>query len=514
MNRSILWRLAVIAVVVGVAAFAAWPLDKKINLGLDLQGGMHLVYEVDADKAVLSSIDTTADDLGKYLKSKGVILSSVRREGETIALSFPDADQTRAAAVVVKEDFTILDPSEATETGLVYALTADQRKTVFDNAIDQALETLRNRIDQFGVAEPVIQREGGARILIQLPGVRDRERAIGIIGKTARLEFRLLNEKTTVSEAQELGAPMDSQILFEKEYDRVTKKVIGRTPYLVKRKVELSGDAITEASVRVNQMNQPYVSIDFSKEGGRTFARLTSENVGKRMAIVLDGSIYSAPVIRESITGGSAMIDGTFSYEEARDLALVLRAGALPAPLIKLEERSVGPSLGHDSIEAGVVSSVVGTLAVFLFMLVYYRFGGIVADVALFLNIVILMGTLAYFGATLTLPGIAGIILTIGMAVDSNVLIFERIREELSVGKTVRAAVDAGFEKAFLTIVDSNITTLIAAVVLFQFGTGPVKGFAVTLTLGLLASMFTAIFVSRTLFNAYLGGRRVSKLSI
>ncbi len=452
-------------------------------------------------------------DLADLAKTR-VIVSGARREGEQIVLTFPGADQAKTAADIVAEDYTIIDAVKATPTALTYAYSGAQRKTVYEAAIDQALETLRNRIDQFGVAEPSIQREGGARILIQLPGVSDRDRAIGIIGKTARLEFRLLNEKNTVTDALEGGAPMDSQILYEKEYDRLTRKVIGRTPYLVKRKVEISGDAISEASVRVDQMNQPYVSVDFNKEGGRTFARLTSDNVGKRMAIVLDGSVYSAPVIRESITGGSAMISGTFSYEEARDLALVLRAGALPAPLIKLEERSVGPSLGHDSIEAGINSIITGGIIVLIFMLVYYRLGGVVADLALVLNIVILTGALAYFGATLTLPGIAGVILTIGMAVDANVLIFERIREELNLGKSVRSAVDAGFGKAFLTIVDANVTTLIAAVVLFQFGTGPVKGFAVTLTLGILASMFTAIFVSRTVFNMYLGGRRVSKLSI
>ena len=261
-------------------------------------------------------------------------------------------------------------------------------------------------------------------------------------------------------------------------------------------------------------MNQPYVSIDFSREGAGIFARVTAENVSKRMAIVLDGAVYSAPVIKTRIGGGSAMIEGGFSYDGARDLALVLRAGALPAPLIKLEERSVGSSLGKDSVARGINSIITGGIIVLIFMLVYYRMGGIVADFALLFNMTILAGALASFGATLTLPGIAGIILTIGMAVDANVLVFERIREEVRVGKTIRAAVESGFGKAFLTIIDANVTTLIAAVVLFQFGTGPVKGFAVTLSIGILASMFTAIFVSRTFFLWYLSGRRVTKLSI
>jgi preprotein translocase subunit SecD len=514
MNRDIVWRLALIFGVVGLCAYSAWPLDKSINLGLDLQGGMHLVYEVDADKAVVTALDNTADDLAKHLKGKGIVVTGARRSGEEVSVTVAGMDQVEQAAAVVGEDYPILDRIDSTDRTLTYVFTADQRKQVYENAIDQALETLRNRIDQFGVAEPMIQREGGSRILIQLPGVRDRERAIGIIGKTARLEFRMLNDTVPVADALERGAPIDSEVMYEKEYDRVTRKVIGRNPYLVKRKVELSGDAIADATVRVNNMNQPYVSIDFGREGARQFADVTTVNVNKRMAIVLDDSVYSAPIIREPITGGTAMIDGSFSYEEARDLALVLRAGALPAPLVKREERTVGPSLGAESVAKGIESIVVGGLVVLIFMLVYYRIGGIIADVALLLNMLILAGALAYFGATLTLPGIAGIILTIGMAVDANVLVFERIREELGVGKTVKAAVDAGFGKAWLTIVDANVTTLIAAVVLFQFGTGPVKGFAVTLTLGILASMFTAIFVSRTFFNWYLGGRRVSKLSI
>ena len=515
MNKTTTWRLVLIVFVIGVCAFIATQLDKKINLGLDLQGGMHLVYEVDADKAVLSSLDSVANDLEKFLATKNVKLKSAVRKDETLLLSFADASQASAGREAIDTDYPILEPAPGGggET-LAYTFTSTHRKTVYNNAIDQALETLRNRIDQFGVAEPTIQKEGENRILIQLPGIKDRKRAIGIIGKTARLEFRMLNEKLSAREAMTNGVPANSEILYERVLDTVTKRQKDKVPYLVLKKVELTGDLLSNAVVQIDQYNRPYVSISFNREGATIFGRITGENVGKRMAIVLDGNVYSAPVIREKISGGSAMISGSFTYEEARDLALVLRAGSLPAPLIKLEERSVGPSLGQDSIDRGIRSIIVGGLVVFVFMLIYYKFGGVISDIALLFNIIILAGALAYFGATLTLPGIAGIILTIGMAVDANVLVFERIREELRVGKTVRSAVEAGFAKAFLTIIDANVTTLIAALVLFQFGTGPVKGFAVTLSLGILASLFTAIFVSRTFFNWYLGSRRVTEIKI
>jgi len=515
MNKVTLWRLVAILAVLAVCAVSATPLNKKINLGLDLQGGMHLVYEVDADKAVLSSLDNLTEDLEKFLASKEIKVKSIVRDGESVILS-PAKEQVSKAMKVIEDDYVILELKDQNtdEGSLVYSFTSDYRERVFNNAISQALETLRNRVDQFGVAEPTIQSEGTNRILIQLPGVKDRRRAINLIGKTARLEFRMLDEKTPVSEALERGAPRGTEILYEKQLDPVTKKVTGKTPYLVKKKVELTGGMLSNAEVRISQMNMPYVSIDFNKEGSRIFARLTSSNVGKRMAIVLDGNVYSAPVIRERITGGSAMIEGSFSHEEARDLAIVLRAGSLPAPLIKLEERSVGPSLGQDSIDRGVNSIIIGGLIVLVFMLVYYKLGGVFADIALLFNMIILAGALAYFGATLTLPGIAGIILTIGMAVDANVLVFERIREEIRNGKTVRSSVESGFSKAFLTIIDANVTTLIAAIVLFQFGTGPVKGFAITLSIGIIASMFTAVFVSRTFFNWYLGNRRVTRISV
>jgi len=516
MNNPNMWRILVSLAVLVVAVLLAWPLEKKINLGLDLQGGMHLIYEVQADEAVLKSLDKTSSELEEFLSKKEIKAISIKRDGENLVARFASASAAQQAVDAMEEDYTILEEIGRNDNkeSVTFGFTSQYRKQVYDNSISQALETLRNRIDQFGVAEPTIVQEGENRILIQLPGVKDRDRALKIIDVTAQLEFRMVYDQMSPETAKERGMPPGTSLLYEKQFDKVTHKVTGRIPYLLRNKVELTGDMLTNARVNFDQFNLPYVSITFNSEGGRIFGKLTSENVGKRMAIVLDGSVYSAPVIRQAITGGSAMIEGSFTSEEARDLALVLRAGALPAKLVRLEERTVGPSLGQDSVQSGLQAGVIGTLAVLLFMLVYYRFAGMIANVALIMNFFMLMAAMAYFGATLTLPGIAGIILTIGMAVDANILVFERIREELLLGKTVRTALDQGFARAFLTIIDSNVTTLIAAICLFQFGTGPVKGFAVTLTIGLCASMFTAVFVSRTIFNAYLSGRRVTQLSI
>ncbi|MDH5638376.1 MAG: protein translocase subunit SecD [Nitrospinota bacterium] len=516
MNNPNMWRILLSLGVLGVAMLVALPLEKNINLGLDLQGGMHLIYEVQADDAVLTSVDKTTTELEEFLSGKDIKVISINRDGEDLVARFPSATTAQQAVDAVEENYSILEETGRNESkgSVTFRYSSQYRKQVYDNSISQALETLRNRIDQFGVAEPTIVKEGVNRILIQLPGVKDRARALKIIDVTAQLEFRMVYDKMSPETAKERGIPSGTSLLYEKQFDPVTHKVTGRIPYLLRKKVELTGDMLTNARVDFDQFNLPYVSITFNSEGGRIFGKLTSENVGKRMAIVLDGSVYSAPVIRQAITGGSAMIEGSFTSEEARDLALVLRAGALPAKLVRLEERSVGPSLGRDSVQSGLYAGIIGTLAVLLFMLVYYRFAGMVANVALVMNFFLLMAAMSYFGATLTLPGIAGIILTIGMAVDANILVFERIREELLLGKSVRTALDQGFGRAFLTIIDSNVTTLIAALCLFQFGTGPVKGFAVTLSIGLCASMFTAVFVSRTIFNAYLSNRRVTQLSI
>jgi preprotein translocase subunit SecD len=381
-------------------------------------------------------------------------------------------------------------------------------------AADQALETIRNRIDQFGVNEPDIRNQGENRILIQLPGIKDTDRAKALIGKTALLEFKLLDEDHDVEAALKGSIPPGSEVLYQIKTDPETLREI-KTPYLIKKRTLLTGAYLTDAKVQIDsQFNEPYVSIDFDKKGARIFERITEENVKKRLAIILDSKVYSAPVIQEKISGGAARITGNFTAETARDLAIVLKAGALPAPVTIIEERTVGPSLGTDSIRKGLISMCIGGILVVLFMVVYYKGAGLIADFALLLNIILIAGGLAGFQATLTLPGIAGIILTIGMAVDANVLIFERIREEIKLGKTPRAAVDAGFDRAALTILDANVTTLIAALVLFQFGTGPVKGFAVTLSLGVISSLFTALVLSRLIFDYFLINRKIKQLSI
>ena len=397
----------------------------------------------------------------------------------------------------------------------IYGFSDQQMERIKEQSVSQALETIRNRIDQFGVREPTLQRQGQRRIIVQLPGVKDPARAKALIGKTALLEFKMVVESANPAEVAQSGVPPGQMLLHEIVRNRETGQIVRRVPYLVHREAALTGDSLTDARVEIgDRFNESYVSVTFDSVGAKAFDRLTAANVGKRLAIVLDGVIHSAPVIQERIPGGRAQITGRFTLEEAQDLAIALRAGALPAPVKVLEERNVGPSLGSDSIRQGVLSILVGFSLVLLFMIIYYKLSGLVAVFALVLNLLILLGALGLFEASLTLPGIAGIVLTVGMSVDANVLIFERIREELRIGKTIRTAIDAGYGKAFWTILDSNVTTLIAALVLLQFGTGPIKGFAVTLSIGIVASMFTAIFVTRFIYDFTLTRRDIRSLSI
>ncbi len=374
-----------------------------------------------------------------------------------------------------------------------------------EDAALRAVEIIRNRIDQFGVAEPHIQRQGADRIAVQLPGVTDRERALELIGRTALLEFKLVaDDEEKLKEAIAGNVP---------EGYALHKNADGQS-ILLEKETLLTGKTITTASVDFGQYNEPTVSLEFNSEGGKIFSDITGANVGRRLAIVLDDKVQSSPVINEQIPSGRAQITGHFTFEQANDLAIALRAGALPAPIVVEEERSVGATLGRDSVRQGIQSTLVGFALVVGFMVVYYLFAGIVANLALFLNILITLAALSYFRATLTLPGLAGIVLTIGMAVDTNVLIFERIREELALKKPMAAAIMAGYKKAFTTIFDSNLTTLITAVILYNIGTGPVKGFALTLCIGITASMFTGIFVTRTIFDLLLfkGGLKNLKM--
>ena len=522
--KNFSWKLIlVIAVIVATIIYVLptfkpqlWP-HKKINLGLDLQGGMHLALEVETSKAVEGQIERILEEIRDQLRKEQihkVILDRV--EGNRISAKIEDPEALDKFNAIIKKDFDFLKRSQRTEAGvstITLEMPASEAKETEKLAVDQALETIRNRIDQFGVAEPDIRRQGENRILIQLPGIKDTERAKELIGRTALLEFKLVDDTDDVNAALKGNVPPGTEILYQVRQDPESGKTI-KVPFLLRKRTLLTGAYLTNARVEFDQFNVPYVSIKFDKKGARIFERITGDNVKKRLAIVLDNTVASAPVIQERIAGGQARITGNFTLDEAKDLAIVLRAGALPAPVKILEERTVGPSLGADSIREGLISMLVGGILVVLFMIVYYKAAGMIADIALILNIPLIAAGLAGFQATLTLPGIAGIILTIGMAVDANVIIFERIREELTLGRTPRAAVSAGFDRATLTILDANVTTLIAAVVLFQFGTGPVKGFAVTLSMGVIASMFTALILSRMIFDYILTGRKVKTLSI
>jgi preprotein translocase subunit SecD len=540
MKKKILWRIILIGITVILALVFFLPNtpffrympdlwknsmpNKGITLGLDLQGGVHLVFEVEGDRAVEITTERIAQTLKDTLAKKK-LSAEVSRNGLLIAIT-PGSMEIRKT---VEDNYPVLVPVE-TGARLVYRLSDKEMARMKDTAADQALETIRNRIDQFGVAEPTIHRQAANEIVVQLPGIKDPKRAIEIIGKTAQLEFKLVDDQAPV--AAEIPASIkpgeeeslltkfggklspDNEILFEKITNKETGEVTKR-PILLKKETLMTGDLLTEAKVTIDQrFNEPYVSLTFNAAGAKLFEDITAANVKKRLAIILDGSVYSAPVIQERIAGGNAQITGRFSLDEAKDLAIVLRAGALPAPIKMLQNVTVGPSLGEDSIQAGARAALVGTFLVVLFMIVYYRLSGVIADLALVLNIVLLLGAMAFLNATLTMPGIAGIILAIGMAVDSNVLMFERMRDELKAGKTPRAAVDSGYDKAFWTIFDSHVTTLITAAVLFQFGTGPIKGFAVTLSLGVAINLYTALVGTKTVFDLINSRKEVNSLSI
>ena len=491
----------------------------KIHLGLDLRGGMHLLLEVEGEKAVENTLERKENDLKKIMRKNKVKLIDIRRiDSRRINVVLAGNEEIEKLEVILDEKFPHLKNLPPQEEGRIVKVALEisekEASRIKKYAFKQALETIRNRVDQFGVSEPDISPQGENRIIIQLPGIKDPSRAMKLIGQTALLEFKLIDDDGNIEQALQGNIPSRDEILYQKK----TNPETGRTtkiPFLVKKKTLLTGDLLKSARVKIGgQFAESYVAIDFDSQGAKIFDMVTGENVGKRLAIVLDGNIYSAPVIRERISGGSAQITGTFSEEEAHDLAIVLRAGSLPAPVKILENRTVGPSLGKDSINQGIVSVIIGGALVIAFILLYYKGVGLIANLALILNIILIMGVLAALKAVLTLPGIAGIVLTIGMAIDANVLIFERIREETRLGKTPRSAIEGGYAKSFYTILDANITTLIAAIVLFQFGTGPIKGFAVTLSIGIVASLFTALVVTRIIFDYILFKRNVKSLSI
>ncbi len=492
----------------------------KIVLGLDLQGGMQLVLNVDKAKAVENHVHMLSTSVEDALKKKNVPFSAVERQGLSILIGYPDDATADAIKKLMGSEFPLLSLSDAGAQRLAYRLEDKEIERIKDWAHTQALETIRNRIDKFGVSEPVIQRQGESEIVIQLPGMKDPKRAIELIGKTAVLEFRLVDESTDPSRALSTMLPFKTEILYQQARRNIKGRPAGapegeKVPYLVSREVLLTGDSLSDARVAFDsQYNEPYVSLTFDPNGARVFEKITRENVGKRLAIVLDGVVHSAPQIKEAIGGGRAQISGSFTYEEAGDLAIVLRAGALPAPVNIIQNVTVGPTLGADSIRTGIRAAVVGGVMVLFFMLIYYRLSGLVADFAMLLNIIMLLGAMASLSSTLTLPGIAGIILTIGMGVDSNVLIFERIKEELKAGRPPRSAVNAGYDRALWTIIDSHVTTLITAAVLFQFGSGPIKGFAVSLSLGIIINLFTALVGTKIVFDIQNEKMRVKSISI
>src|SRR5713101_1415616 len=525
MPRGILYRALLIIVLTLWAVLyllpslmttspAWWPSffpSRKIHLGLDLRGGTHLLLSVDLEKAIENALDQNAEDLRRVLREATVTGVEIQRVGQSLRLRAATQEAKNAAEKILSEQFPILtrtgapEPAEG-EVAVVFDRREAQR--LHEYALDQSLETIRNRIDQFGVSEPIVQRQGSQEILVQLRGIQDPGRAKDLIKTTAVLEFKLVAEDKAASAG-------DGTVVLPGQEVEPLGGQVHKVHYTLEKRTLMTGAVVADARVRPpTNVEGPYVELILNERGAQLFEKITSENVGRRLAIILDNTVYSAPVIREKIGGGRASITGSFDIKEARDLAIVLRAGALPAPVTIAEERTVGPSLGKDSINQGILSFVVGGSLVIIFMAVYYKVAGVLADLAVVLNILYLLAALAAFEATLTLPGIAGVVLTIGMAVDANVLINERMREEIRLGKNPRAAVESGYERALPAILDSNITTFLSGLILFQFGSGPVKGFAVTLCIGIVSSVFTAVVGTRVVYDYLLARRRLVTISV
>jgi preprotein translocase subunit SecD len=528
LTRAILFGIATLVAIIYLLPTFLQPLPDwwtrllpgdKIHLGLDLQGGSHLVLEVKVEKALENNIERVRGELTNAIREKGISGVTVDRvEGTLLQIKAPAAVAERVRGIL-KTDFASLVEGKPTQTvggvtDYTLTLSKEEMRSLRDYAVEQSLETIRNRIDQFGVSEPIIQRQGQTDILIQLPGIQDPERAKEIIGKTALLEFKLVDDNANVEDAIKNGPPPGEEVL----YGHPGKgENIGaeKQAYVVESHPLMTGEYIEDARVRpAQQLQGASVELVLNSAGARLFEQITAANVKRRLAIVLDNRVYSAPVIQERIGGGRASITGNFNIKEARDLAIVLRAGALPAPVEIAEERTVGPSLGQDSINQGVTSFIVGGALVIVFMIAYYKGAGLLAVVAVIFNMIYLLAVLAGFQAVLTLPGIAGIVLTVGMAVDANVLINERIREELRAGRAVRSAIEAGYKNALPAILDSNITTFLSGVILFQFGTGPIKGFAVTLCVGIATTILTAVYLTRIYYDYRMISRKLERVSI
>lgn len=465
--------------------------NDKVNLGLDLRGGSHLLLEVDFDNYMQDTMENLGDRIKKYFRDEKVGFKNLRTSKNSVQLELRNDDTTTKAKKILSNIDSGISIAEKNSI-IKVEYTQSRLDSLKDKVIDQSIEIIRMRVDSTGTKEPIIHRQGNSYVLLQVPGENDPQRLKNVLGKTAKLTFHLVNETANIQEALKGNIPTGSMLVAGE----------GST-VVVKKKAIINGDQLTNAQATFTQNSLPAVDFEFNSMGSKIFAEVTKQNRGKRLAIVLDNKLLSAPVINEPILGGKGIISGNFTVESANDLALMLRAGALPAPLKIIEERTIGPNLGADSIESGKKAGIIGFIAVTVFMFLSYGTLGMFANISLMLALVYILALLSLFQATLTLPGIAGIILTIGMAVDANVLIYERIREELQKGASNLYAIKLGFETAFATIADSNITTLIAAFILYIFGVGAIKGFAVTLTIGILASMFTAIVITKLLIDIW-----------
>jgi len=517
-NKNLRWRVLTIAAVIGLAVWSFYPPGQKVNLGLDLKGGVHIVMRVQTDAALRLETETTVERLREALARAGVQYAKLEVTAPTtfVAEGIQNDQGFRQAAIEVDTVFSRTSGAGS----YTYTMRPNIEAQLREETVNQALQTIERRVNDLGVAEPIVARHSTAdQILVQLPGVTDVARAKEIIRSTALLELKIVEmgpfpSEDAARQAYGNALPPDLAIVPGSEDVAATG---GGTPatvyYVVRRVAPITGRDLRNARPSLDENGLPAFGFSLNQDGARRFGQLTEQNIGRQLAIILDNRVFSAPVIQSRITD-EGQITGSFTQQEAQDLSLVLRSGALPAPMDFLEERTVGPSLGADSIRAGVTAAVGGLLLVMLFMLVYYRLAGLNALTSIVANLLILLGMMAYLGATMTLPGFAGFILTIGIGVDSNVLIFERIKEELAAGKAVKAAINAGFDRVWWTIVDTHVASLIAAAFLFQFGTGPIRGFATSLAIGLAANVFTAVFVSRTMFEIVLTRRRAATLSI
>ncbi|WP_031934547.1 protein translocase subunit SecD [Candidatus Hepatobacter penaei] len=482
-----------------------------LTLGLDLQGGAHLLLEIDQKKMVSDHYSLLMGSLRRKLRDKECRYAAFRASPTGISFELLD-DKPDAFLLELLHSVDGALRMQRTGETVHVTLSEESLAALFKRAQEKSIETIRRRVDETGTKEPVIQAQGD-RILLQVPGADDPERVKALVGKTARLTFQLVQNVLSLDEMQSFVPSPGDEILFSFESEEGAQERRGpNVAYVVQKEVLLSGDMLVDAQPSFDEYERPQVSFRLNGLGAELFAAVTQKNVGRLFAIVLDGSVVSAPQIRGPIPGGQGVIQGNFSLKEAQDLSLLMRAGALPAPLKVLEERLIGPGLGADSIQKGTLSTVLAIVLVVMIMFAAYSVFAGFANVALLVNLVLLMGGMAYFGATLTLPGIAGIALTLGMAVDANVLINERIKEELRLGRSVRGAIDMGYQRAMTTIIDSNLTTLIGAFILYSFGTGPVRGFAVTLSMGILISMFTAVLLSRALVFLWFAYKRPQTL--